>query len=606
MDVELYVYDLSKGMARQMSRQFLGIHIGAVYHTAVVFGGVEYFFGAGVQTCYPGTTHHGAPMEIIPLGRTDLPLDVILEYLESLKQIYTRESYDLFLHNCNNFSNDFAMFLVGRGIPDHITSLPRTVLNTPFGAMLRTQIDSSMRSITQAPVPSRQVPPVKAATARVTNGASNGTSSRISNGTSTNGVPKTASAASFAPGEVHYATTIEKVDKLLASAKEKCAIIFFTSSTCAPCKIVYPAYDQLAAEAGDKAVFIKIDLNSSDPQIASRYSVRATPTFITLLRGIKQEQWSGANEAQLRGNVQLLLSAAFPPHPHSSLNLTHFHRASLRPELFTRIPPLDKLTAKLGKAANDSAVLAVRSFISTRQSSGAIEAPPPDLPAFGAFLRRATEELPAEVLFAAYDLLRVSLVDARVAGFFAEEAEARTLRCLVGHVNALGQGCPYNLRIVTLQLSCNLFASPLFRKFLLADAEVSELLTTLVASSLLDSQHVNVRVAAMSLALNLASAAHRVRMEEKREALPESAAVELVASVLEALAVEQESKEVVRGLVLALGFLVYMAPEGGEVLDLCKVMDAEGTVRGKEGLSGGDAVVKEVGREMLGKGLRTK
>ncbi len=30
-------------------------------------------------------------MEIIPLGKTDLPLDVILEYLESLKQIYTAE-----------------------------------------------------------------------------------------------------------------------------------------------------------------------------------------------------------------------------------------------------------------------------------------------------------------------------------------------------------------------------------------------------------------------------------------------------------------------------------------------------------------------------------
>lgn len=63
----------------------------AVYHTAVVFNNVEYFFGRGVQTCYPGTTHHGAPMEIIPMGKTSLPMDVILEYLESLKQIYTPE-----------------------------------------------------------------------------------------------------------------------------------------------------------------------------------------------------------------------------------------------------------------------------------------------------------------------------------------------------------------------------------------------------------------------------------------------------------------------------------------------------------------------------------
>ncbi len=74
-----------------MSAGFLGIHIDAVYHTALVFGGVEYFFGAGVQTTYPGATHHGRPMEVIPMGRTDLPLEIILEYLESLKQVYTAE-----------------------------------------------------------------------------------------------------------------------------------------------------------------------------------------------------------------------------------------------------------------------------------------------------------------------------------------------------------------------------------------------------------------------------------------------------------------------------------------------------------------------------------
>lgn len=74
-----------------MSGQLLGIQIDAVYHTALVFGGIEYFFGSGVQTSYPGGTHHGRPMEVIPMGTTQLPLEVILEYLESLKAIYTTE-----------------------------------------------------------------------------------------------------------------------------------------------------------------------------------------------------------------------------------------------------------------------------------------------------------------------------------------------------------------------------------------------------------------------------------------------------------------------------------------------------------------------------------
>jgi hypothetical protein len=152
MDVQLYVYDLSRGMARQFSQAFLGIQIDAVYHTSIVFGGVEYFFGAGVQTSLPGRTHHGQPMQKIPLGQTEIPLEDILEYLESLKEIYTAESYDLFMHNCNNFSNDFSMFLVGKNIPDHITTLPQTVLNTPFGQMLKPQLDQALRGVTQAPV----------------------------------------------------------------------------------------------------------------------------------------------------------------------------------------------------------------------------------------------------------------------------------------------------------------------------------------------------------------------------------------------------------------------------------------------------------------------
>ena len=74
-----------------MSASFLGTQIDAVYHTSLVFGGIEYFFGAGVQTCYPGATHHGRPMEIIRMGRTELGIEIILEYLESLKTVYTPE-----------------------------------------------------------------------------------------------------------------------------------------------------------------------------------------------------------------------------------------------------------------------------------------------------------------------------------------------------------------------------------------------------------------------------------------------------------------------------------------------------------------------------------
>ena len=82
----LHAYLISK-----YSSALLGTYIDAVYHTSLVFDGVEYFFGAGVQTSYPRTTHHGQPMETIPLGQTQLPMEIILEYLDALKQVYTME-----------------------------------------------------------------------------------------------------------------------------------------------------------------------------------------------------------------------------------------------------------------------------------------------------------------------------------------------------------------------------------------------------------------------------------------------------------------------------------------------------------------------------------
>lgn len=72
--------------------------------------------GQGIQFSIPGQTHHGRPMEVIPLGVTSLPEEVFLEYLDSLKSIYSHEAYDLFQHNCNNFTNDVSQFLCGRSI----------------------------------------------------------------------------------------------------------------------------------------------------------------------------------------------------------------------------------------------------------------------------------------------------------------------------------------------------------------------------------------------------------------------------------------------------------------------------------------------------------
>src|SRR5690242_1001303 len=191
--------------------------------------------------------------------------------------------------------------------------------------------------------------------------------------------------------------------------------------------MVYQPYDDLAVEAGSKCIFLKIDFTRADGSINTRYpNVRATPTFITYSRGDKRDEWSGADPRQLRSNVESLLNATFPPHPHLSSSTPNLLRQSQRPIAFSKIPPLDKVVAKMGDAGKDAAVSAIVSFINTREKSGAIEAPLTQLPRFASFLRNCTAQLPPELLFTAYDLLRVALTDVRVAGFFAEEHKGAT------------------------------------------------------------------------------------------------------------------------------------------------------------------------------------
>ncbi|XP_040885442.1 desumoylating isopeptidase 1b [Toxotes jaculatrix] len=142
--VKLYIYDLSRGMARQLSSLMLGKQLDGVWHTAIVVHGKEYFFvGEGINSCSPGGTPLGEPDSIVDLGYTEVPAEIFTEYLTSLAEsTYGGDKYNLFEHNCNTFSNEVAQFLTGKKIPSYITDLPSEVLSTPFGQALRPLLDS--------------------------------------------------------------------------------------------------------------------------------------------------------------------------------------------------------------------------------------------------------------------------------------------------------------------------------------------------------------------------------------------------------------------------------------------------------------------------------
>ncbi|KAM5448341.1 hypothetical protein MaudCBS49596_005429 [Microsporum audouinii] len=586
MDVLLYVYDLSKGVARDLSLPLTGVQIDAIYHTSLVFDGTEYFFGRGIQQAVPGSTHHGQPMETINLGRTDLPMDVIAEYMQSLSEVYHESSYDLFLRNCNNFTHDLSTFLVGKGIPEHIRNLPETFLNTPFGQMMRPYIDGMLRGATQGPdvQPTRpSLPPTTA-------------------------LPASYRAPQPPKGQVRNVSTLREVENLLASAKSSCAVIFFTSATCPPCRMVYPTYDQLAEETGDKAVLIKVDISRAY-DVSSHYQVRATPTFITYLKGERERQWSGADAAELQANVRLLLQMAWPPHPHSRLKLPSLERHIDQYICYKKVPPLDKLVQKIGPASNDPNIIALVNFIRASNNPDQPKPPLPDLARLSSFVKTKFLSFPLETHFAILDLVRVAFYDPRVSGYFAEEPDHGTVLTLLSRANNLSD-TPYSQQLVMTHLACNLFTSHLYLTQISHHDDLRHTCIKLATSALLDYRN-SLRATGTSLIFNLAAANHNGRLLDPPmvESLSETDQFELLASVVEAIRAEEESPETLHGLLLSLGLLVHYAPIDGEVIELCKTLEAESIIQEKtkvDAFNKEKPLLQEIGQELMGKGLNAK
>lgn len=115
--VELYVYDLSKGMARQFGAALTGRNIEGIWcvlesqsayheltrrrHTSLVLYGLEIFFGQGIDIAQPGRTHHGAPDRRLDMGQTTMDKQSVLSYIEGLKRRYTAANYHLLDFNCS-------------------------------------------------------------------------------------------------------------------------------------------------------------------------------------------------------------------------------------------------------------------------------------------------------------------------------------------------------------------------------------------------------------------------------------------------------------------------------------------------------------------------
>ncbi|KAH8998488.1 DUF862-domain-containing protein [Lactarius akahatsu] len=595
--VKLYVYDLSNGLARTMSPQFLGRQIDGIWHTSVVVFNREIFYGMGIQIAAPGQSHHGQPLQILDMGETALDEEVFEEYLAEMREHYTADKYHLLDFNCNSFTSDCVGFLTGGSIPSWIKDLPSDFLSTPFGAALRPTIDSMFRrpaGLTPPAVPGQQPSPGPAASSLLQAVADRATAGAAQeSGYST---PSTSTVA----GAIHVSTNPASFRSLLEA--HRAVVAMFTSATCGPCRMIEPVFEDLAhaksrGRGAGKVAFAKVDLGvGMGEAVARQYGVSATPTFGFFLDGKRIHELKGVNAPELRTQVDLLLYQAFPPHPHTSLDIPSISSLSTEPILFTQVPALDTVHDKLvsfidstpsvqnSTVLKDDLTQTMFPWLKQRyaEKSKATATSPKVVAAFGRTVTALVAELPAASLFPLLDVWRLAILEPTIAQV--------TLAPLVQVLGSTDASSPRATLLTLLRLTTNGLGTSLSRS-LLSDDRARAALTGVLVQTLLHPDRL-VRVAAASLGFNVGAWVQKGRIARARgddvvNGLREGEEdgeweVELVSAVAEALANEEESEDAVHRLTATLAFLIRLSPfYQDQLVTLLGVLQVQETLKGK-------------------------
>ncbi|KAG2343218.1 DUF862-domain-containing protein [Suillus weaverae] len=630
--VKVYVYDLSKGLAGQLSLQLTGKQIDGVWHTSVVAFGKEIFYGPGICETEPGQSHHGSPLSIIDIGETSIDEQTFVEYLSQIKEHYTADKYHLLDFNCNSFTNDCLGFLTGGSLPSYIKDLPSDFLSTPFGAALRPTIDAMFRgrastgvlapppdigpTATDSPNPALASSLLQAVAAGATSNSSGApSSSRNYLPTPAPTSPPTPVQSNSLTSPVHIATNSSSFRNVLRT--HRAVVAFFTSATCGPCRMIEPVFEDLASSKSrtHDVAFVKIDLSvGMSNAVGGEYGVRVTPTFILFLDGNKTHEMKGVNAPELRSQVDLLLYQAFPPHPHTTLSLPTIEAIPLNAILFSQIPNLDIVLAKVtgfidaapswsGSATKEDAreILAknIIPYLKARESSS------PSNISFEPWKDATTSlatNLSAGELFPIADMWRVALLKPAVCGWIATKLgpESPILVLL-----SKAEGAPRSYTLTLLKMISNAFANKVIARELLLSSR-SSITAVLVAALLHDDA--TVRLAAASLAFNMAAHLQRLRIEKVRGSVEgddvgenEDWDVEMTSALLEVIEREKANEEIVHRLTASLALLIRLSPSIEQLTSLLEVLQAQKILRDKleRGGCGDTGVVKKEARKLI-------
>lgn len=279
--VTLYVYDISNGLARTMSPMIVGKVVEGIWHSSIVVFNKEYYFQGGTFGDAPKTTPFGQPVKEIPLGNTELSKQDLETYIESIGEMFTSASYDIFKNNCNHYSNNLSEFLVGSHIPDQYLNQAKEFENSPIGGFIRSMNDAMKNQVISAHPGYNQYSAMSGnAFGNVQNANLTGHSSDVT----------------VIKNDISYIEFI--------SANEK-VVIDFGADWCGPCKHIKPIFEALAKQYQGKIKFATVNIDHAK-ELAGSLGITSIPVFLFLKKGEEYKKIVGANQGELKMTLEKL------------------------------------------------------------------------------------------------------------------------------------------------------------------------------------------------------------------------------------------------------------------------------------------------------------
>jgi len=86
---------------------------------------------------------------------------------------------------------------------------------------------------------------------------------------------------------------VQQGDWQNVESSTKPVLVDFWAEWCAPCRLLAPTFERLAATYGDEISFAKVNVDEL-PEVAGQYGIRSIPTLLLLRAGKVVEELVGA------------------------------------------------------------------------------------------------------------------------------------------------------------------------------------------------------------------------------------------------------------------------------------------------------------------------